>query len=108
MRSRRGHEPVKLDSGLTQVILIGMKIVSLAAALALVLVPTTADAAPAAHHFRNCTDMHKTYKGGVARRGAHDHRTGGGHARYAPHVSTALYNANSSMDRDHDGIACEQ
>ena len=90
-----------------------MKIVSLVAALAIVLVPATADAAAAAHpasahHFRNCTDMHKTYKGGVARKGAHDHRSGGGHARYAPHVSTALYKANSGMDRDRDGIACEQ
>jgi hypothetical protein len=47
-------------------------------------------------------------KGGVAKRGAHDHRTDGGHARYAPHVSTKLYKANSGMDRDHDGVACEQ
>jgi hypothetical protein len=62
----------------------------------------------AAHHFQNCTDMHRVYKGGVAKRGAHDHRTDGGHARYAPHVSTKLYKANSSMDRDHDGVACEQ
>jgi hypothetical protein len=52
--------------------------------------------------------MHKTYKGGVAKRGAHDHRRSGGHARYAPHVSNALYNANSKMDRDGDKIACEQ
>lgn len=63
---------------------------------------------PAVHHFQNCTDMHRVYKGGVARRGAHDHRSSGGHARYAPYVSTKLYNANSGMDRDHDGIACEQ
>lgn len=34
--------------------------------------------------------------------------TDGGHARYAPHVSTKLYKANSSMDRDHDGVACER
>ena len=95
-----------------------MKIVSLVVALAALLAPATATAATtaydssahhsSAHHFKNCTDMHKTYKGGVARRGAHDHRTGGGHARYAPHVSTALYKANSGMDRDHDGIACKQ
>jgi len=84
-------------------------LVSLVLGLAVVLVPAgAADAAATAHHFRNCTDMHHTYKGGVARRGAHDHRSGGGHARYAPHVSTRLYRANSSMDRDHDGIACEQ
>jgi hypothetical protein len=52
--------------------------------------------------------MHHTYKGGVARKGAHDRRRSGGHARYEPYVSTALYKANSGMDRDRDGIACEQ
>jgi hypothetical protein len=72
-------------------------------------VPAGASVAkPAVHHFQNCTDMHRVYKGGVARRGAHDHRASGGHARYAPYVSTKLYDANSQMDRDHDGIACEQ
>jgi hypothetical protein len=67
-----------------------------------------APARPAVHHFQNCTDMHRVYKGGVKRKGAHDHRTSGGHARYAPYVSTRLYNANSQMDRDRDGVACEQ
>jgi hypothetical protein len=52
--------------------------------------------------------MHHKYKGGVARKGAHDHRSGGGHAKYRLHVSTALYKANKKMDRDHDGVACEQ
>ena len=70
--------------------------------------PATAAAErPLAHHFANCTDMHRVYKGGVARRGAHDHRASG-HARYAPYVSTKLYNANVQMDRDQDGVACEQ
>jgi uncharacterized membrane protein len=77
-------------------------------AVAAVAPATAASAAPAAHHFKNCTDMHKTYRGGVAKKGAHDHRPHGGHARYAPHVSTALYNANKSSDRDRDGVACEQ
>jgi hypothetical protein len=72
-------------------------------------VPTGASVArPAVHHFQNCTDMHRVYKGGVARRGAHDHRASGGHARYAPYVSIKLYKANSQMDRDHDGVACER
>ena len=81
------------------------------AALALVTAGLPASAATArlaAHHFANCTDMHRIYKGGVARTGAHDHRTDGGYARYAPHVSTRLYQANSQMDRDKDGVACEQ
>jgi uncharacterized membrane protein len=93
---------------LTWAILDGVKIIAAVAAASLLLVPAQDAAAQRVHHFKNCTDMHKTYKGGVARRGAHDHRTGGGHARYAPKVSTVLYNANSKMDRDHDGIACEQ
>ena len=68
---------------------------------------TPAVAATHARHFKNCTDMHKTYKGGVALPKAKDRRAHG-HARYAPHRSTSLYNANKKMDRDHDGIACEQ
>jgi excalibur calcium-binding domain-containing protein len=81
---------------------------ALAAVCGLFVAAPAAQASAPAHRFKNCTDMHKTYKGGVARSGAHDHRSNGGHARYAPHVSTALYNANASMDRDHDHVACEQ
>ena len=44
--------------------------------------------------------MHGTYKGGVAKPGAKDHRKNGGHARHMPYVSTALYAANARMDRD--------
>jgi hypothetical protein len=86
-----------------------MKIVlAVVAACVLFLPAQAATATSSVHHFKNCTDMHRTYKGGVARKGAHDKRRNGGHARYKPHVSTTLYNANKSMDRDHDGIACEQ
>jgi hypothetical protein len=53
--------------------------------------------------YKNCTEMHKRYKGGVARTGARDPR-----ARYKPYVNTDLYNANKKSDRDKDGIACEQ
>lgn len=60
-----------------------------------------------AKRYANCTAMHRVYKGGVARPGAHDKRSGGGHARYAPYAS-ARYNANKVSDRDKDGIACEQ
>jgi hypothetical protein len=63
-------------------------------------------------HYANCTKMHVAahgkYKGGIARKGARDHRAGGGHAKYKPYVSTSYYNANKKMDRDKDGIACEQ
>jgi hypothetical protein len=61
----------------------------------------------AAKEFKNCTAMHKVYKGGVAKSGAKDKRANGGKAKYKPKVSTALYNANKKSDRDKDGIACE-
>jgi hypothetical protein len=88
--------------------LTGVLLLAAAAAISLCIPAGASVARPAVHHFQNCTDMHRIYKGGVAHRGAHDHRSSGGHARYAPYVSTKLYNANSNMDRDHDGIACEQ
>lgn len=60
--------------------------------------------------FANCTAMHKVYayRGGIKKVGAHDKRTDGGHAKYAPYVSTKRYNLNTKSDRDHDGVACEQ
>ncbi|MCU1659860.1 MAG: hypothetical protein JWO57_4516 [Pseudonocardiales bacterium] len=87
---------------------LGVLAVSLVLALGSV-VPASAAARPP--HFANCTAMHKAstkYRGGIARVGAHDKRPNGGHARYKPYVNTAYYNANIKMDRDHDGIACEQ
>ena len=57
--------------------------------------------------YKNCTEMHKRYKGGVARAGAKDKRASG-RAKYKPYVNTGLYNANKQSDRDRDGIACEQ
>ncbi|WJY26239.1 MULTISPECIES: excalibur calcium-binding domain-containing protein [Sporosarcina] len=74
-------------------------------ALGVALVPVQpADAAPA--KFQNCKMLNKTYKGGVARDAKV--RNKGGKTRYAPTVNAALYNANSKMDRDKDGIACER
>jgi Excalibur calcium-binding domain len=60
----------------------------------------------AARHFKNCTAMHKVYKGGVARPGGHQ-KPGQPKLKKKPKVSAALYKANSSLDRDKDGIACE-
>lgn len=86
----------------------GVLVVGALAAVAFTVPAGATVARPAVHHFVNCTDMHRVYEGGVARRGARDHRTDGGHAQYAPHVSTKLYRANKQMDRDGDGVACEQ
>jgi Excalibur calcium-binding domain len=83
-----------------------------AAALVVPLVlvtPAAAQAkAPKIVAYQNCAAVHQHYNGGIAKVGAKDKRKGGGHAKYKPYVSTALYAANVTMDRDHDGIACEQ
>jgi hypothetical protein len=63
-------------------------------------------AGAAARKFANCTAMHKTYKGGVARPGGHQ-KPGQPKLRYKPYANLALYNANHTLDRDKDGIACE-
>lgn len=62
-------------------------------------------ALPTVRVFANCTAMQKVFPGGVARPGAVNK---GGSTRYLPKVSRKLYNANRSMDRDKDGIACER
>jgi hypothetical protein len=55
--------------------------------------------------YRNCTELNKVYKGGVALPGA---KNKGGKTRFTPMFNKALYDANKSKDRDKDGIACEQ
>ncbi|WP_042354082.1 excalibur calcium-binding domain-containing protein [Bacillus rubiinfantis] len=56
--------------------------------------------------FKNCKELNKKYKGGVAISSKVKNR--GGKTKYKPFVSKALYNANKSRDRDKDGIACER
>ncbi len=58
-------------------------------------------------HYANCTAMHKHYKHGVGKVGAHDKVRGKTKPVTNFHRSTALYNKNKSMDRDKDGVACE-
>lgn len=78
------------------------------ATVALAVVMPMGNAAARPTSYANCTTMHVRYRGGVSRPGAVDHRRHGGHARYKPYVNRALYEANVALDRDHDGIACEQ
>ena len=56
--------------------------------------------------YSNCTELNKTYKGGVAKTSKTKNK--GGKTKYKPHVSKELYLANKSMDRDKDNIACEK
>ena len=68
------------------------------------IIPTTTDAA--AKKFANCTELNKTYKGGVAK--AANTKNKGGKTKHTPFVSKEIYNANIKSDRDKDGIACEK
>ncbi|TRZ35607.1 hypothetical protein CEQ21_08175 [Niallia circulans] len=56
--------------------------------------------------YKNCTELNKKYKGGVAR--AANVKNKGGKTKYKPYVSKALYDANKKSDRDKDLIACEK
>lgn len=60
----------------------------------------------AAKKYKNCTELNKDYKGGVAKDAKVKNK--GGKTKHAPFVSAELYKANSSKDRDKDGIACER
>jgi uncharacterized membrane protein len=75
-----------------------------AAVLALPLSALTLPA-EAATHYKNCTALHKHYKHGVGKKGAHDHTSGTPVTNFKR--SSKLYKANKKLDRDKDGIACE-
>lgn len=56
--------------------------------------------------YKNCTELHEDYKGGVAQSSSVKNK--GGKTKYKPYVSKALYDANKKLDRDKDLIACER
>lgn len=56
--------------------------------------------------FSNCKKMQAKYKHGVGRPGAKD-KTSSKYKVKNFKVDKALYNKNKTLDRDHDGIACE-
>jgi hypothetical protein len=58
--------------------------------------------------FANCTAMHRVYPHGVGRTGARDKVRGKTKPVTTFFVNTRLYNANTRMDADRDGIACEK
>jgi Excalibur calcium-binding domain len=63
--------------------------------------------ASAATKYANCTALHRNYyRYGVARSAAAAQKqVNTGH--YKPRVSLAVYRANSTLDADKDGTACE-
>jgi hypothetical protein len=83
-----------------------MKRMLLCAGLAAILTLGMATSARAIRHFANCTATHHARPHGVARsRGAANAEVADGYGR--PYVSRPLYMANSSLDANHDGVACE-
>jgi Excalibur calcium-binding domain len=80
-------------------------IISSGLVLGITFVSTEA-AAPKVKTYKNCTELNKAYKGGVAR--AANVKNKGGKTKYKPFVSKALYDANKKSDRDKDLIACER
>jgi hypothetical protein len=77
-----------------------------AATIMLAMGVGTAEAAPKPRAYKNCTELNKVYKGGVAKNAKI--RNKGGKTKYKPTVSLKVYNLNKSRDRDKDGIACER
>lgn len=69
-------------------------------------VTVTASPAEAAQHFSNCTELNQSYPHGVGRPGAVDQTSGAPVTAFKR--DRALYEANKGLDRDKDGIACEQ
>lgn len=68
--------------------------------------PILVEAEAKAVEYKNCTELNKVYKGGVAKDAKVKNL--GGKTKYAPFVSAELYKLNSKSDRDKDGIACER
>ena len=67
---------------------------------------SSAPTGTAAPSFPNCDSMHKKWPYGVAKsRKAARRQVRTGH--YKPRVSRAGYRANSGLDADNDGTACE-
>jgi hypothetical protein len=67
---------------------------------------STASAESKVKTYKNCTELNKDYKGGVATSSSTKNK--GGKTKYKPYVSKELYEANKKSDRDKDGIACER
>lgn len=77
------------------------------ALLAAVIVPASPQVVHAkAKEYKNCTELNKDYKGGVAKSASIKNK--GGKTKHKPFVSAELYEANKTKDRDKDFIACEK
>lgn len=71
-----------------------------------VMVPMLLAGCSVPNAFKNCTLMNARYPHGVGRVGAVDHVTSGKPVTNFLR-STTIYNLNTGLDRDEDGVACE-
>ena len=67
-----------------------------------------APAEAAAKAYKNCTELNKTYKHGVGKKGAKDKVRGTTKPVTNFTVSNTVYAKNTKLDRDKDGVACEK
>ena len=60
--------------------------------------------------FKNCTALNKEFPGGIAEKSTSVNKNKAGvlqESKKVPKVSSKVYKENKSLDRDKDGIACE-
>ncbi|MFI6130475.1 excalibur calcium-binding domain-containing protein [Micromonospora sp. NPDC051141] len=87
-------------------LLRGVLALTLAAGGGVLAVAGPAEAA--AVKYKNCTELNKTYKHGVGKKGAKDKVRGTTKPVTNFTVATTVYNKNTHLDRDKDGVACEK
>jgi hypothetical protein len=83
-------------------------LVSVAFALVSVSVPAQAVTHAASGKFKNCKALNAKYSHGVGRPGAKDHTKSKRGPVVNFTVDAKVYAANSGLDRDKDGVACEK
>ena len=60
--------------------------------------------------FKNCMELNKVYAGGVSEKKTSTNKNKAGvlqKSKNVPKVSLKIYKENKALDRDKDGIACE-
>ncbi|RLP77372.1 hypothetical protein D9V32_02675 [Mycetocola tolaasinivorans] len=70
--------------------------------------PAAKKPAAKAKTYANCAALNKVYPHGVGRSGAVDRVSGKSKPVTNFTRNTAVYNANTKLDRDKDGVACEK
>lgn len=86
---------------------VGLAVTALlGAAFAPMTAATDADAA--AKRYANCTALNKVYKYGVRKSSSTKNVVSKRKVTSKAYVNKSLYLANTKLDRDKDGIACER